>query len=51
MHMVALLWQRIAEGKIEKRDITLLEHEYYEMTMKKIHLEWNYMQAHKVSAK
>lgn len=49
--LVALSWQRLAEGKIEKRDITLLEHEYYEMTMKKIHPEWNHIKVYKVSAK
>lgn len=32
---IALSWQRLAEGNPKACDLTLLDHEYYEMTLKK----------------
>lgn len=43
---IALSWQRLAEGNPEACDLTLLDHEYYEMTLKKINPEWPHGKAH-----
>lgn len=43
---IALSWQRLSEGKPQDCDITFLEHEYYELTMKKLHPDWSHSKAH-----
>jgi uncharacterized protein with gpF-like domain len=43
---IALSWQRLAEGTIQQCDITMLEHEFYELTMKQLHPDWSHLKAH-----
>lgn len=49
---IAQSWQRLIEGNnIQKHDVTLLEHEYYELTMKQIYPGIDHLSAHVASEK
>ena len=49
---IAQSWQRLIEGKnIQKHDLTLLDHEFYELTVKEKYPGIDHLKAHRMSEK
>ena len=48
---IALSWQRLAEGTIQQCNITMLEHEFYELMTKQLHPDWSHLKVHEEAQK